>query len=81
MRLVHSMIQNSNYICIRNGILGVCQAGTIQLVASQSEGTGLVQVCLDGSWTYVCRSGWSNADAEVACRQLGYSFYRKFYRK
>ena len=62
-----------------NGIAGVCQGGTIQLVSGQSEGTGLVQVCLDGSWTYVCGSGWSNADAAVACRQLGYSFYREFY--
>ena len=66
---------------VPNGILGACQAGTIQLVTGQSEGTGLVQVCLDGSWTYVCGSGWSTADAEVACRQLGYSFYREFHGK
>ena len=62
-------------------ILGVCQAGTIQLVSGPSEGTGFVQVCLDGSWTYVCGSGWSNVDAGVACRHLGYSFYSKFYGK
>ena len=62
-------------------ILGVCQPGTIQLATTQSEGTGLVQVCLDGSWTYVCGIGWSTADAEVACRHLGYSFYSEFYVK
>ena len=62
-------------------ISGVCQAGTIQLVSGLSEGTGFVQVCLDGSWFYVCGSGWSIVDAEVACRQLEYSFYRKFYGK
>ena len=61
--------------------VGVCQPGTIQLVATQSEGTGLVQVCLDGSWTYVCGNGWSNVDAGIACRQLGYSFYCKFHMK
>ena len=58
--------------------LGNCQPGTIQLVAGQSVDKGIVQVCLDGSWTYVCRNGWSSVDGAVTCRQLGYSFYRKF---
>ena len=61
--------------------VGRCQPWTIQLVATQSEGTGLVQACLDRYWIYVCGSGWSDVDAAVACRQLGYSFYRKFQAK
>ena len=57
--------------------LGRCRPGTIQLVATQSEGLGLVQICLNGSWIDVYGDTWSNENAAVACRQLGYSFYGK----
>ena len=31
----------------------------------------MVQVCLNGTYTQICRSGWDIADATVVCRQLG----------
>ena len=37
----------------------------------------MVQICLNGSWIDVYGDTWSNEDAAVACRQLGYSFYGK----
>ena len=38
-----------------------------------SEFEGVVEVCLHQRWGSVCSDGWSVADANVTCQQLGYS--------
>jgi len=39
----------------------------------QFVAAGTVQVCVEGAWTFVCGRDWSDMDAAIACRQLGYS--------
>lgn len=39
--------------------------------ADESEGT--VEVCFDHLWGLVTQTGWDVDDAQVVCRQLGYS--------
>ena len=58
------------YFC---NCLGNCQSGDIRLAGGSSYLEGRVEVCFRGSWGTVCDDSWDGNDANVACRQLGYS--------
>ena len=51
----------------------VCSHGDIKLAGSNAIMEGRVEVCLNGLWGTVCDDLWTQVDANVACRQLGYS--------
>ncbi|KAL5460311.1 hypothetical protein EMCRGX_G033753 [Ephydatia muelleri] len=50
-----------------------CQSGDIRLMAGTSSNEGRVEVCYNCVWGTVCDSGWNDKDAQVVCRQLGFS--------
>ena len=50
-----------------------CSHGNIRLADSTASMNGRVEFCLNGDWGTVCDDGWTTVDANVACRQLGYS--------
>lgn len=58
-----------------------CNDGDLRLISISSPLAGRVEVCYDGVWGTVCSREWNNADAAVACRQLGYSSYGKLVKK
>ena len=57
---------------LSSGLTG-CIHGSIRLSNGSTSMEGRVEVCLNGDWGTVCGKGWSTVDANVACRQLGYS--------
>ena len=38
---------------------------------------GRVEVCISGQYVTICDNPWSNVEASVICRQLGFSAYGK----
>ena len=56
---------------------GLCEDGDIRLVTGVRGNPleGRVEVCWRSGWGTVCGDSFGEAEASVACRQLGYSKY------
>lgn len=70
--------QQHNAILSRTGSAGtpveVSSGQNIRLVESNRVNEGIVKVKLNNRWGYICRDDlWSESNARVVCRQLGFS--------
>ena len=50
-----------------------CDYGAIRLRGGDTGIEGRVEICIGNVWGTVCDDSWSENDARVVCRQLGFS--------
>ena len=52
-----------------------CTEGMIRLINGTipSTSAGRVELCFGGSWITICDRLWGTAEAQVVCRQLGFT--------
>jgi hypothetical protein len=63
----------------------VCTEGLLEIVNQTfrfdndlESFSGVVQVCVDGKYVYVCADNWDNREADVVCRSYA-SYYQPPY--
>jgi len=56
----------------------VCADGDIRLRGGTTASEGRVEICDNHAWGTVCDDFWGAPDANVVCRQLGFSGFSMF---
>lgn len=64
-------------LCTHNNDVGVsCQKasdGDLRILGGLNTTAGRIEVYFNNEWGTICDDYWSRNDAQVACRQLGFS--------
>ncbi len=56
----------------------VCMETELRLVGGTRSSEGRIEICRLEAWSTICDNLWSPEEAQVACRQLGYSRYSEY---
>ena len=55
-----------------------CTDGEIRLKGGSTLNEGRVEICIDRVWGTICYHLWDKYEAQVVCRQLGYSTFGEY---
>lgn len=61
------------------GTANTCLEGDIRLQGGNSS-QGRVEICFNNVWGTVCHDNWRDVDAQVACKQLGFTTIGKTHK-
>ena len=70
------------------GIYSVCREGDVRLVNPGyspmyvygiNKFGGVVQVCVNQQYGYICADNWDDREADVVCRSLSYYYKAPYY--
>ena len=59
-----------NHKCVS---IAPCSTGDLRLAGGNVANEGRVEVCVNNEWGTICDDSWGTSDANVACKQLGFS--------
>ncbi|XP_019853225.1 PREDICTED: deleted in malignant brain tumors 1 protein [Amphimedon queenslandica] len=65
--------EDASVQCTASNTTSNCTTGHVRLTGGQSQYVGLVEICYGGVWKSICPRGWDNREAQVVCRQLGFT--------
>ena len=57
--------------------LAPCASGDLRLSGGNIINEGRIEICINNVWGTICDDNWSDTDANVACRKLGFSAQSK----
>ena len=60
-------------LSLMNKFSTVCTNGGIRLLGGQVPSEGRVEICVNKAWGTICDDVWTTSDANVACKQAGFS--------
>jgi hypothetical protein len=58
---------------INNYLVLQCEEGDLRLTGSNTINQGIVEICTNETWGTICDFNWGQSEANVACKQLGFS--------